>query len=124
MGHLSHDVPKGKPKGYSQSKAKDLIMNAIISLSPTIETLINEYGAVHAEITRLTKIKDQLSKDIKANGAGTYKTAIYKGLVYSVSGKESIDWESIALKFNPSHQLITAHTKHGEPSLSLKVTKV
>ncbi len=99
-------------------------MNAIISLSPTIETLINEYGAVHAEITRLTKIKDQLSKDIKANGAGTYETAIYKGLVYSVSGKESIDWESIALKFNPSHQLITAHTKHGEPSLSLKVTKV
>jgi hypothetical protein len=98
-------------------------MNAVISLSPSVDSMINEYGAVHAEITRLTKIKDQLSKDIKANGAGTYETPIYKGLVYSVKAKIDVDWEAIALKFNPSHQLITAHTKHGEPSLSLKVTK-
>lgn len=98
-------------------------MNAVISLNPSVDSMINEYGAVHAEITRLTKIKDQLSKEIKALGAGTYETPIYKGLVYSVSGKESINWEAIAMKFNPSHQLITAHTKHGEPSLSLKVTK-
>jgi hypothetical protein len=95
-----------------------------ITLTPSIDTLINEYGSINAEITRLTKIKDSLSKDIKAMGAGTYETPIYKGLVYEVKGKTSIDWESIALKLNPSHQLITAHTKHGEASLSLKVTKV
>jgi hypothetical protein len=106
-------------------------MNAIISLNPTIETLINEYGAVHAEITRLTKIKDQLSKDIKANGAGTYETPIYKGLVYAVSGKETTDWHSVAIRFceikglsfDPSSQLVSAHTKRTDDSLSLKVTK-
>lgn len=95
-----------------------------ITLTPSVDALINEYGSIHAEITRLTKIKDSLSKDIKAMGAGTYETPIYKGLVYEVKGKTSIDWESIALKLNPSHQLITAHTVHGEASLSLKVTKV
>ncbi len=97
---------------------------AIVSLSPSVDAMINEYGSIHAEITRLTKIKDQLSKDIKALGAGTYETPIYKGLVFPVKGRVDVDWETIAMKFNPSHQLITAHTKHGEPSLSLKVTKV
>ena len=96
----------------------------IITLTPTVDTLVNEYGAINAEINRLTKIKDSLSKDIKALGAGTYETPVYKGLVYEVKGRVSTDWETIAMKFNPSHQLITAHTVHGEASLSLKVTKV
>jgi hypothetical protein len=95
-----------------------------ITLTPSVDTLVNEYGSINAEITRLTKIKESLSKDIKALGAGTYETPIYKGLVYEVSGRVSTDWETIAKKFNPSHQLITAHTVHGEASLSLKVTKV
>jgi hypothetical protein len=95
-----------------------------ITLTPSIDTLVNEYGSINAEITRLTKIKDSLSKDIKAMGAGTYETPVYKGLVYEVKGRVSIDWETIAMKFNPSHQLITAHTVPGEASLSLKVTKI
>jgi hypothetical protein len=107
-------------------------MNAIVSLSPSVDAMVNEYGSIHAEITRLTKIKDKLSADIKALGAGTYETAIYKGLVFPVTGKESIDWQSVAIRFcelkniefKPSAQLLSAHTKKSADSLSLKVTKV
>ena len=103
-----------------------------ITLTPSIDTLINEYGSINAEITRLTKIKDALSKDIKAMGAGTYETPIYKGLVYPVSGKETTDWHSVAIRFceikgfafDPSSQLLSAHTKRSEDSLSLRVTKI
>jgi hypothetical protein len=103
-----------------------------ITLTPSIDTLVNEYGSINAEITRLTKIKDTLSKDIKAMGAGTYETPIYKGLVYPVSGKETTDWHSVAVRFceikgfafDPSSQLLSAHTKRTEDSLSLRVTKV
>jgi hypothetical protein len=106
-------------------------MNAVISLNPSVDSMINEYGAVHAEITRLTKIKDQLSKEIKALGAGTYETPIYKGLVFPVSGKETTDWHSVAIRFceinhidfAPSSQLVSAYTKRTDDSLSLKVTK-
>jgi hypothetical protein len=103
-----------------------------ITLTPSIDTLVNEYGSINAEITRLTKIKDTLSKDIKAMGAGTYETLIYKGLVYAVSGKETTDWHQVAIRFceikgfsfDPSSQLLSAHTKRTEDSLSLRVTKV
>ena len=103
-----------------------------ITLTPSVDALINEYGSIHAEITRLTKIKDSLSKEIKALGAGTYETPIYKGLVFPVSGKETTDWHTVAVRFcaingvdfQPSTQLVSAHTKRTEDSLSLKVTKV
>lgn len=107
-------------------------MNAIVSLSPSVDAMINEYGSVYFEIARLTKIKDKLSADIKALGAGTHETPIYKGLVFPVTGRESIDWETIAIRyceinnieFKPSAQLLSAHTKKAADSLSLKVSKV
>jgi len=107
-------------------------MNAVVSLSPSVDAIVNEYGSVYFEIARLTKIKDKLSADIKALGAGTYETAIYKGLVFPVTGRESIDWESIAIRFcelnniefKPSVQLLSAHTKKSADSLSLKVSKI
>ena len=103
-----------------------------ITLTPSVDALINEYGSIHAEITRLTKIKESLSKDIKALGAGRYETPIYSGLVFPVSGKETTDWHQVAIRFceikgfsfDPSSQLLSAHTKRTEDSLSLRVTKV
>ena len=118
------------PKLYTmQSKGNTM---TTITLTPSVDALINEYGSVHAEITRLTKIKESLSKDIKALGAGRYETPIYSGLVFPVSGKETIDWNTVAIRFceinnidfKPSAQLVSAHTKRTEDSLSLRVTKV
>jgi hypothetical protein len=99
-------------------------MTTVISLSPSVQSIIDEYGSIDSEIKRLTKQKEALSVQIKESGAGRYTAAIYEALVYDVKPRITIDWETIALKFNPSHQLITAHTKAGEPSLSLKVSKV
>jgi hypothetical protein len=99
-------------------------MTTVISLSPSVQSIIDEYGSIDSEIKRLTKQKDSLSVQIKESGAGRYTASIYEALVYDVKPRITIDWESIALKFNPSHQLITAHTKTGEASLSLKVSKV
>lgn len=99
-------------------------MTTVISLSPSVQSIIDEYGSIDAEIKRLTKQKESLSVQIKESGAGRYTAAIYEALVYEVKPRVTVDWETIALKFNPSHQLITAHTKTGEPSLSLKVSKV
>lgn len=99
-------------------------MNAIISLSPSVQSIIDEYGSIDSEIKRLTKQKEALSAQIKEAGAGRYTAAIYEALVYEVQGRVTTDWETIALRFEPSRQLIAAHTKTGSDSLSLKVSKV
>ena len=99
-------------------------MNAVIALNPSIQSIIDEYGSIDSEIKRLTKQKEALSVQIKQAGAGRYTASIYEALVFDVKPRVTTDWESIALKFNTSHKLITAHTKTGEASLSLKVTKV
>lgn len=107
-------------------------MNAIISLSPSVQSIIDEYGSIDSEIKRLTKQKEALSAQIKENGAGRYTASIYEALVFPVSGRESIDWQTIASRFceingfvfSPSAQLLIAHTKTGADTLSLKVSKV
>lgn len=99
-------------------------MSSVISLSPALSTIVDELGAIDSEIKRLTKQKEALAAQVKAEGVGRYSGAIYEGLVYASEGRVSVDWEAIAAKFNPSRQLIAAHTKQGAPIVSLKVSKV
>ena len=107
-------------------------MNAIISLSPSVQSIIDEYGSIDSEIKRLTKQKEALSAQIKQAGAGRYTASIYEALVFPVAGRESTDWESVAVRFceindiefKPSAQLLCAYTKKAADSLSLKVSKV
>lgn len=99
-------------------------MNATISLSPSVSAIVDELGAIDAEIKRLTKQKEALAAQVKAEGIGRFSGAIYEGLVYASEGRISTDWEAIAAKFSPSRQLIAAHTKQGAPIVSLKLSKV
>lgn len=107
-------------------------MTAVIALNPSVQSIIDEYGSIDSEIKRLTKQKESLSIQIKQAGVGTYETSIYKGLVYSVTGKESTDWQTVATRFcaingidfQPSAQLLSAHTTKANDRLDLRVTKV
>ena len=99
-------------------------MNATISLSPSVSAIVDELGAIDSEIKRLTKQKETLAAQIKAEGNGRFSGAIYEGLVYTSEGRISTDWEAVAAKFSPSRQLIAAHTKQGAPIVSLKLSKV
>ena len=98
-------------------------MSTVI-LTPSLSSVIDELGSIRAEIKRLEAQDKALTAQIKSAGAGTYTGVIWEALAYPVKARVSIDWETIAKKFSPSHQLITAHTTTGEPSLSVKVSKV
>lgn len=103
-----------------------------ISLSPSLAAMVDECGSIDAEIKRLTLAKDKLAKAIKESGAGRYDGAVFSGLVYSTTGRVSIDYETIAhrfcelngIAFAPSPQLLAAHTTKSADSLSLKFSKV
>ena len=93
-------------------------------VTPELSGIVDQLGALDAQIKALTKRADKLKADIKAQGPERYNGQLYSALVYESEGRTTTDWRAIAEKFNPSRQLITAHTVTGEASKSIKVTKI
>ena len=93
-------------------------------VTPELSGMVDELGSLNSQITALTKRADKLKAEIKAHGPERYNGSEFSALVYESEGRTTTDWRAIAEKFNPSRQLITAHTVTGEASKSIKVTKI
>lgn len=89
-----------------------------------LAVLVDQLGALDAQIKALTTQAETLKADIKKQGPDRYAGAVYSALVFESEGRVTTDWRSIAEKFNPSRQLITAHTSTGEPIRSIKLAKI
>lgn len=98
-------------------------MSTII-LSPSLAALTDEIGSIRAEIKRLEAINKQLTEQLKDAGAGKHQGAIYKSTVYPVEPKTTVNWQAVAMHFEPSRQLITAHSSTSAGSLSALVSKI
>lgn len=96
-------------------------MNTSISLNPSIFALVDEAGAIDAEIKRLEKQLETLKGDIKKLGNGEHTGFTFTAKV-SESTRSTVDWQAIALKLNPSRQLVTAHTSD-KTIVTLKFSK-
>lgn len=84
---------------------------AVISLTPSIELMVDELGQLQDQVAALNEQIDSLKTKIKATGAGRYLGTRWQSLVSDVAEGKRIDWQTVAEHFGPSHQLITAHTK-------------
>lgn len=82
-----------------------------IILSSDIFSLIDQAGSIDAEIKALEKQLATLKTAIKAHGTGKHAGFVFAATVYE-SEKTNTDWATIAARFNPSHQLVAAHTTH------------
>ena len=92
-----------------------------LSLTPNIQSIIDEIGDIDREIARLKGQRDDMAAIVKLTGEGRYIGQQFEGLVYSSKGRVVTNWKNVAEHFNPSRQLLAAHTTTGEPTLSLKV---
>jgi hypothetical protein len=95
-----------------------------ITLSPSLAAYVDEAGTIDSEIKRLTKQLDAIKATIKANGAGDFGGFVFNAKVIEAAPVDRIDWETIARKFDPSYQLIVAHTKTAAPVVSIRFSKV
>ena len=86
--------------------------------------MVDQLGDILAQIKRLTEQADMIKAELKANGSGQYVGDIFSATVYESKGRVSIDWQTIAEKFNPSCQLIQAHTTIGQATVSVKLSKI
>jgi len=98
-------------------------MSTII-LSPSLEVLTDEIGIIRSEIKRLESLDKKLTEQLKASGAAKYQGTIYKSTFYAVDAKTTVNWKALAMHFEPSDDLITAHSTTGIASLSALVSKI
>jgi len=70
---------------------------------------VDALGELKAEIAKLETLEKALRDEIAALGAGAHDGNLFRASV-SIADRESTDWKAIALKLEPSRQLITAHT--------------
>jgi hypothetical protein len=84
---------------------------AVISLSPSIDLLVDELGQLEDQAAALKAQIDTIKTTIKQQGAGRYLGSRWQSLVTAESESDRINWEAVAMHFQPSRQLLTAHTK-------------
>jgi len=94
-----------------------------ITLSPSLAAFIDEAGALDTEIKQLTKQLEALKAHIKSNGAGDFGGFSFNAKVIEANPVERTDWKTIAERFNPSYQLIAAHTTVSAPVVSIRFAK-
>jgi kynurenine formamidase len=102
-----------------------------VILTPSTTTTVDEFLDLHTEHAHITKRLETAKKAIKNLGAGTHTGTHQDALVYTTTGAVKIDWHSVAvafcakhgIDFEPSHQLLTAHTTTGADSLAVKPSK-
>lgn len=82
----------------------------VISLSPSIDLLVDELGQLEDQAAALEAQIDTIKTTIKSQGAGRYLGSRWQSLVSPVAESKRVNWQAVAEHFAPSHQLITAHT--------------
>jgi len=83
--------------------------------------IVDDLGALKAKIADLKKQEDELKLALLASGYAKLEGKLYSVSVSGGNPTSKIDWEAIALKLEPSRQLITAHTHEGTSALSVRV---
>jgi len=82
---------------------------------------VDKLAQLRVEQAALKKAADKLEAEMKAQGVGEYKGSEHYANVYELQSADKVDWKAIAMKLQPSRQLIAAHTKPGKLGLVLKL---
>ena len=127
--HMSVDMSltvskqsKGKHTMTTTTTHTTQATGTVISLNPSIDLLVDELGQLQDQAAALKLQIDSLKDTIKQQGAGRYLGSRWQSLVVDVAESKKTDWKAVAAHFNPSHQLITAHSTTVEATTKITTT--
>jgi hypothetical protein len=86
-------------------------MNAITN---PISFVVDRLAVVKAQIAELEKLEKEYKQILIDSGESAVVGTDHRASISYCDGREKTDWQTIAMRFNPSRQLITAHTTKGE----------
>lgn len=84
--------------------------------------MVDELGGLKARIADLQAREKELKTMLSGCGYQSVDGREYRASIAWSDGKISIDWRAVAEHFNPSRQLVTAHTSTGEAFATIKVS--
>ena len=93
-------------------------MNSVFNLADIVDQLL----AVKAQIASLEQTEKELKDCLIASGQTSIDGILARASVSYCEGREKTDWQTIAQRFNPSRQLIVAHTTTGAPFHTVRVS--
>ncbi len=86
-------------------------------LSATVDRL----AFIKAQIAELQVQEAECKRILIESGVSSADSNQHRATVVECAGKETINWAKIAQHFNPSRQLIRAHTTQGESYFQVRV---
>ena len=93
-------------------------MNSMVSMADIVDQLLS----VKASIAELEQRERELKDCLIASGQTSIDGILARASVSYCEGREKTDWQTIAMRFNPSRQLIVAHTTTGAPFHTVRVS--
>jgi hypothetical protein len=110
------------PAGFRHHDSGEPAQPAAVTAAAAIAAKVDELGQLHAAIADMKKRYEAIRTELEEAGLKEIDGQQYRASFATVAGRTLTDWETIAQRFNPSAQLIRAHTKTGKPSTRLNVT--
>lgn len=80
-----------------------------------LSAAVDRLATIKAQVAALNEEADNLKAALSASGLAVIEGTLHRAAVSHCPGRELIDWKTIAARFNPSRQLVAAHTSVGEP---------
>jgi uncharacterized protein Usg len=87
-----------------------------------LQSVVDELATIKAHVADLAKRETELKEILVSSGQTHVDGTLHRVTVCHVSGRVCTDWKTIAEKFDPSRQLIQAHTTQSAGYVSLKIT--
>ena len=88
----------------------------------TLGAIVDRIGIINATIADLKKEAATLRADLEDAGLPSIEGMLYRASIAQCAGKTATDWQTIAMRFKPSPQLIRRHTTPGDESVRLTIT--
>ena len=80
-----------------------------------LSAAVDRLAVIKAQTAALAAEEKELKAVLAESGQAVIEGTLHRAAVSQCAGRDSIDWAAIAARFNPSRQLITAHTSTGAP---------
>jgi hypothetical protein len=110
------------PAGFRHHDSGEPTEPAAVTAAAAMAAKVDELGALRSIIADLQTHADQIRTELEDAGLAAIDGQYYSASFAPVKGRTATDWRTIAQRFNPSAQLIRAHTTTGKPSTRLNIT--
>lgn len=84
--------------------------------------LVDKLAQVKAKIADLKIDEQTLRQELVDSGETSIEGIYHRAAISQSEGKTTIDWQTVAMHFKPSRQLIKAHTSQGEAYATVRVS--